>query len=138
MTTSMRKLVSMAAGVAALLAGGALVAQTPALQRTIVTKADVSVPGREAVIAKVEIAPGGIAGWHTHPGDEISYIQEGESELMVAGQPNRIVKAGEGFVIPAGVVHNARNSGSTPTRLVGVYVVEKGKPLASPAEAPKQ
>ena len=128
----------MAAGVAALLAGGALVAQTPALQRTIVTKADVSVPGREAVIAKVEIAPGGIAGWHTHPGDEISYIQEGESELMVAGQPNRIVKAGEGFVIPAGVVHNARNSGSTPTRLVGVYVVEKGKPLASPAEAPKQ
>ena len=138
MTTSIRKLVSIAAGVAALLAGGALVAQTPALQRTIVTKADVSVPGREAVIAKVEIAPGGIAGWHTHPGDEISYIQEGESELMVAGQPNRIVKAGEGFVIPAGVVHNARNSGSTPTRLVGVYVVEKGKPLASPAEAPKQ
>jgi mannose-6-phosphate isomerase-like protein (cupin superfamily) len=48
------------------------------------------------------------------------------------------VQAGEGFVIPAGVVHNARNDSAAPTKLVGVYVVEKGKPLASPASAPAQ
>jgi len=41
-------------------------------------------------------------------------------------------------VIPAGVVHNAQNDGATATKLVGVYVVEKGKPLASPAPAPAQ
>lgn len=125
---------------AALLLASTGSAQTPApasaLKRTIVQKADVSVPGREAVIASIEIAGGGVAGWHTHPGDEISYIQEGEVELMVAGQPNRMVKAGEGFVIPAGTVHNARNPGGTPSKLVGVYVVEKGKPLATPASAP--
>jgi quercetin dioxygenase-like cupin family protein len=126
------------AGVA--LAGfvGVLIAQVPALTRTIVTRADVSVPGREAVIARVEVAPGGVAGWHTHPGDEISYVTEGEATLMVAGQPPRKVSAGEGFVIPAGVVHNAKNEGATATKLVGVYVVEKGKPLASPASAPAQ
>jgi quercetin dioxygenase-like cupin family protein len=126
--------------VAAALAAGAgvIVAQTPALTRTIVVKADVSVAGREAVIARVEVAPGGAAGWHTHPGDEISYITEGESTLLVAGQPPRKVKAGEGFVIPAGVVHNAQNDTATPVKLVGVYVVEKGKPLASPASAPAQ
>ena len=124
------------AGGILLAAAGAIVAQTSALTRTMVTKADVSVPGREAVIARVEVAPGGVAGWHTHPGDEISYIVEGEATLMVAGQAPRKVKAGEGFVIPAGVVHNAQNDGTTPTKLVGVYVVEKGKPLASPASAP--
>ena len=52
---------------------------------------------------------------------------------MLAGQAPRKVKAGEGFVIPAGTVHNAQNEGSSPTKLVGVYVVEKGKPLATPA-----
>jgi quercetin dioxygenase-like cupin family protein len=115
-----------------------IVAQVPALTRTLVTKGDVSVPGREAVIARIEVAAGGAAGWHTHPGDEISYVSEGDVTLMVAGQPPRKVSAGEGFVIPAGVVHNAKNDGGTAVRLVGVYVVEKGKPLASPASAPAQ
>jgi quercetin dioxygenase-like cupin family protein len=115
---------------------GVLIAQNPALTRTVVAKGDVSVPGREAVVARVEISPGGVAGWHTHPGDEISYVMDGEATLMVAGQPPRRVAAGEGFVIPAGVVHNARNDSATAIRLVGVYVVEKGKPLASPASAP--
>ena len=126
------------AGAALLGFAGLIVAQAPGLTRTLVTKADVSVPGREAVVARVEVAPGGVAGWHTHPGDEISYVMEGEATLLVAGQPPRQVKAGEAFVVPAGTVHNARNDGSAPTKLVGVYVVEKGKPLASPASAPAQ
>jgi len=113
-----------------------IVAQAPGLTRTLVTRADVSVPGREAVIARVEVAPGGVAGWHTHPGDEISYISEGEATLLIAGQPPRKVSAGQGFVIPAGVVHNAQNDSAAPVKLVGVYVVEKGKPLATPASAP--
>ncbi len=115
---------------------GALLAQAPALTRTVVVKGDVSVPGREAVATKVEIAPGGASGWHTHPGDEISVVDEGEVMLSVAGQPPRRIAAGEGFVIPAGVPHNAKNEGATPTRLVGVYAVDKGRPLASPASAP--
>ena len=43
------------------------------------------------------------------------------------------MKAGDGFVIPAGAKHDAHNIGSTPVKLVGVYVVDKGKPLATPA-----
>jgi quercetin dioxygenase-like cupin family protein len=112
---------------------GALFAQNPGIQRTIVHKADVSVPGREAVIARVEIAPGARAGRHTHPGEEISYVAEGEGEILVEGQPARKVKAGDGFVIPAGAKHDAHNTGSVPVRLVAVYLVEKGKPLATPA-----
>jgi len=114
-------------------AAGLLYAQASGLTRTLVGRADVSVPGREAVVARVEVAPGAKAGRHTHPGDEISYVMEGEAELLIDGQPPRIVKAGESFVIPAGVVHDAHNASDKPIKLVGVYVVEKGKPLASPA-----
>lgn len=46
------------------------------------------------------------------------------------------VKAGDGFVIPAGVLHDARNDGAVPVKVIGVYVVDKGQPLATPAAAP--
>ena len=123
-------------GVVLVAFAGVIAAQAPGLTRTIVTKGDVSIPNREGIVARVEISPGGVAGWHTHPGDEISYVADGEATLMIAGQAPRRVVAGEGFVIPAGVVHSARNDGATVTKLVGVYVVEKGKPLASPAPEP--
>jgi quercetin dioxygenase-like cupin family protein len=121
----------MALGLA--VASGLLWAQASGLTRTLVGKADVSVPGREAVVARVEVAAGARAGRHTHPGDEISYVTEGEVEVLADGQPPRIVKAGESFVIPTGVVHDAHNASDKPVKLIGVYVVEKGKPLASPA-----
>ena len=116
-----------------LAAASALFSQNPGVQRTVVQRQDVSVPGREAVIARVELAPQARAGRHTHPGEEISYVMEGEAEILIEGQPARKVKAGEGFVIPAGARHDAHNIGSTPVKLAAVYVVEKGKPLATPA-----
>ncbi len=122
------------AAAAALVVMGLGVAQAQGIKRTVVTKADVSVEGREAVVAKVELEPGVMAGRHSHPGDEISYILEGEGELLVDGEPPRKVKAGEAFVIPAGKVHDARNSGPGTMRLIGTYIVEKGKPLATPAK----
>lgn len=118
-----------------LAAAGALLAQSSGLTRTLVGRADVSVPGREAVVARVDIAPAGKAGRHTHPGDEISYVLEGEATLLIDGQPPRVVKAGESFVIPAGTVHDAHNTTASTVKLVGVYVVEKGQPLATPAPA---
>ena len=120
---------------AGLAVAGALFAQAGGLTRTLVGRADVSIPGKEAVVARVEVAPGARAGRHTHPGDEISYVAEGQLELLVDGQAPRVIKAGESFVVPAGTVHDAHNAGDVPTRLIGVYVVEKGKPLATPAPA---
>lgn len=45
-----------------------------------------------------------------------------------------MIKAGEAFVVAADKVHGARNRGAAPLRFVGVYVVDKGKPLAVPAK----
>jgi quercetin dioxygenase-like cupin family protein len=120
-------------GAALAFTAGTLLAQASGLTRTMVGRGDVSVPGREAVVARVEVAPGAKAGRHTHPGDEISYVIEGTAQLLIDGQAPRTVKAGESFIIPAGVVHDAHNDSDAPIKLVGVYVVEKGKPLASPA-----
>ncbi len=100
----------------------------------MVTKADVSVPGREAVVARVDVAPGAKAGRHTHPGDEISYVLEGEGELLIDGEAPRRVRAGDAFVVPAGKVHSARNTGTITMRLLGVFVVTKGKALAEAAK----
>ncbi len=111
-----------------------VVAQNPGIQRTIVQRQDLSIPGREAVVARVEIAPGASAGRHTHTGEEISYVMDGEMDVLIEGRAPQHVKAGESFIIPAGAIHDAHNTGSSPVRLVGVYVVEKGKPLATPAK----
>lgn len=127
----MKKILSWAAGAALITA--ALFAQKPGITRTILMQKDISVPGREAVVARVEIAPNAFVGRHTHPGEEISYILEGEGEILIEGQPPLKVKAGDSFIIPAGAKHDAHNTTSKPLRLVGVYVVDKSKPLATPA-----
>jgi quercetin dioxygenase-like cupin family protein len=118
----------------ALFAGaGMLLSQKPGIQRTFINQQDLSIPGREVRVARVEIAPGLFAGRHTHFGEEISYVIEGEIEVLVESKAPLKVKAGESFVIPNGARHDAHNAGTSPVKLVGVYVVEKDKPFATPA-----
>ncbi len=69
---------------------------------------------------------------HTHPGIESAYLLEGEILLEVQGQPDRDLKPGDSFQVPAGVPHGGK-VGARPCKLHITYIVEKGKPLASPA-----
>jgi quercetin dioxygenase-like cupin family protein len=116
-----------------LIAAAAGVAQQPAFKRTEVQRGDLLGTGREAVQVIAEL-PGGVAsGRHSHPGEEIAFVLEGPVVLEIDGEPARTLKTGEGFIVPAGRVHNARNAGTAPARVLATYVVEKGKPLATPA-----
>lgn len=112
-------------------------AQAPAapagFKRTPVQQGDLAIAGREAVQAIAEIAPGAESGRHTHPGDEIGYVLDGTLTVEVAGKPAMMKKAGEGFMIPAGTVHNAKNASNAAAKVLATYVVEKGKPVATPA-----
>jgi quercetin dioxygenase-like cupin family protein len=110
-----------------------LSAQQSALKRTVLQKQDLSAPGREAVMAMAELPPDAVAARHTHPGEEMGYVLEGTAVLEVDGKPPVTLKAGEIFFIEAGIPHSARNIGATTAKVLGVYIVEKGKPLASPA-----
>jgi quercetin dioxygenase-like cupin family protein len=94
---------------------------------------DLSTPGRVAVQARAEFDPGVAAGRHTHPGEELGCLLEGQLELRIDGQPPRIVKAGEAFFVPAGLVHDGINTGSGKAKVLATYIVEKGKPVATPA-----
>jgi quercetin dioxygenase-like cupin family protein len=123
------------AALAIVLAGTvvAVWAQQPAFKRTVLQQADISMPGREAVTAVAEFQPGAAAGRHTHPGEEIGYILEGQVWLEQDGKIPVTLKAGQTFLITPGTVHNATNTGSGTARVVATYLVEKGKPLATPA-----
>ena len=121
------------AGLAALTVTGVVIAQQAGFTRTAVQTQDLSAPGRVAVQARAEFDPGVAAGRHTHPGEELGYVLEGQLELRIDGQPPRIVKAGESFFVPAGLVHDGINTGSGKAKVLATYIVEKGKPVASPA-----
>src|SRR5436305_12352949 len=110
-----------------------LYAQQPGFTRKMMQDHEVSETNRHAVQVVAEFVPGGAAGKHTHPGEELGYILEGTLQLEIAGQPPRTLKAGEVFFIPAGTVHDGKNIGSGPAKVLATYVVEKGKPVASAA-----
>ena len=124
--------------IAALAIGGVAGAQQIAppppagLKRTVLQKFDVPAGDRETVVALVELAPNTDAARHTHPGPETGYIAEGEITLNADGQPPKLLKVGDSYYVPAGTIHGGR-SGPSGVKFVGVYIVEKGKPLATPA-----
>jgi quercetin dioxygenase-like cupin family protein len=113
---------------------GIVAAQQPAFKRTVLQQADISVPGREVVSAVAEFEPRATPGMHTHFGEEIGYVIEGTFLVEQAGKPSVTLQAGGSFLIPAGTVHNATNTGAGKGRILATYIVEKGKPLATPAK----
>ena len=107
-------------------------AQAPGIKRTLLQRIDLG-DNREAILGLAEIAPGAAAGRHTHPGVEFGYVVEGSASLEVEGETPRLLKAGDSYMIPVGRIHDAKTVGDQPAKVLATYVVEKGKPLASPA-----
>ncbi len=128
----------MGAGIAAAFVVTALVvlgAQAPAFKRTILQQMDLSAPGREAVMAAVEFPAGSETGRHTHPGEEISFVEAGPFILEIEGQPAKTLQTGQPFFVPAGVIHNGHPAAGGTAKVVATYVIEKGKPVSTPVPA---
>ena len=109
-------------------------AQQPGFSRTVIQRGDLSTPNHEVVTAVAEFQPGATVGMHTHPGEEVGYVLEGSVLLEQQGKPAVTLKAGETFLIPSGTAHNATNKGTVRARVLANYIVEKGKPLATPVK----
>jgi quercetin dioxygenase-like cupin family protein len=120
-------------GLAVVAVAGASVAiaQQTGIKRTPLQKLDFPA-GYNTVTAIAEVPAGGAAGRHTHPGAETGYVLEGELELVIDGQPPMKIKAGESYQIPEGAIHDAK-AGDKPFKVLGVYIVKAGEPLAKPA-----
>ncbi|WP_439925002.1 cupin domain-containing protein [Nitrobacter sp. JJSN] len=117
--------------IAALLCAGAAFAE--GIKRTPLQKIEFP-EGYLTVTGLAEIAPGGTAGRHTHPGIETGYVLEGETDLLIDGKPPLHLKAGDSYSIPAGAIHDAKVTGDKPLKVLGIYIVDKTRPLASPAQ----
>jgi quercetin dioxygenase-like cupin family protein len=108
------------------------VAQQSNIKRTPLQTVDFPA-GYNVVSAIAEIAPGTCAGRHTHPGVESSYVLEGTLILKVEGKPDQTLKAGDSFQVPVGAPHDGCTLPGQVGKILVNYIVEKGKPLASPA-----
>lgn len=114
-------------------ATGAAVAQQSGIKRTPLQKIEFP-DGYVTVSGLAELPPGGNIGRHTHPGIETGYLLEGEAVMSIDGEPDKQLKAGDSYVIPAGVVHDAKVHGDKGAKVMAVWVVDKTKPLATPAK----
>ena len=109
-------------------------AQQAGFTRVQLQDQDLSITGKHVVQARAEFQPGVASGRHTHPGEEVAYVLEGQVEVTIDGKPAIVAKAGETFFIPAGLVHEGKNMGSTVAKILGTYIVDKDKPLATPVK----
>jgi quercetin dioxygenase-like cupin family protein len=116
------------------IAAGTASAQTPpaGIRRAVVRKHDLAGTNHETIQMTLELDPGIEVGFHTHPGIEASYVISGSVTLSVRGEAPEVITSGGSFMVPAGTVHAAKN-GSGVSKIFITYIVEKGKPLASPA-----
>jgi quercetin dioxygenase-like cupin family protein len=138
----MSKLITTIAALATVAIAGLAIAQQPAatattppmapIKRTILQKADVPGTNLELIYATVEISAGFKAGRHNHPGVVMAQVIDGDFWLQLDGQSDQVFRVGESLTIPERAIHN-EGSPEKPVKLNVIYVVEKGKPLASPA-----
>ncbi len=104
----------------------------PGFTRSVLNRIDYPGDRMATIQMVVDIEPNALIARHTHPGIESGSVLEGSSTLSVKGQPDRVIRAGDSYMIPPEIPHKVKN-GAGRSRVVAVYVVEKDKPLASPA-----
>jgi len=102
-----------------------------AFKRTQLQRFPSPIPGWEVVQSLAEIPEGIASGRHSHPGPEVGYIVRGDVAMEFDDRPTLTLFTGDPFMIPPGVIHNARNIGTVTTKMLSTYVVDEAQPLAT-------
>ena len=76
--------------------------------------------GSSMTIVLVDAPPGTGPRLHRHPYEELIIVQEGEGTFRT-GEEEKIVRAGEIVVIPAGQAHAFANTGTGPLRQIDIH-----------------
>lgn len=114
--------------------GTAAVAADQPVQKTTLQEQPFPGPKDHTVLVRTVVAHGAEVAPHTHPGVEMAYVAEGEALVKITGRPDQTLRAGGSFSVPEAVVHSVRNAGAGALTIVSTYVVDKSKPIASPAK----
>ncbi|WP_175921256.1 cupin domain-containing protein [Burkholderia latens] len=90
-------------------------------------------PGKLAVVATVDYAPGQASEPHRHLGSVFAVVSKGQVLSQVNGGPVRRYRAGEGWYEPPGSRHQvSRNASATePAQLVVFGLTGEHDPLKS-------
>ena len=74
-----------------------------------------------ANVNEVLVPPGGVIGWHDHPGEvETVYVLSGESVLTL-GEEEFTFRAGHVVAIPAALTHKLRNVSEDDVHLLTIF-----------------
>jgi len=83
------------------------------------------VDGWEGYVMRVfEVKEDGHTPKHSHPWPQISYMIEGDGELLIDGKINQVTPGSYAF-IPSGAMHQYRNVGTTTFKFICI-VPEEG------------
>ncbi|HEX5687068.1 MAG TPA: cupin domain-containing protein [Ideonella sp.] len=85
----------------------------------------------------IEVPNGTSASPHTHPGLEVTYVLEGEFDLVTKGKPDRRFKPGMSYMVADSDVHFARVLGDKPIKLLCVFIQEQTQPVAIVVGSPE-
>jgi quercetin dioxygenase-like cupin family protein len=110
-------------------------AQPSAVHKATLATQEFPGPVYHTITVKTEIDRGGEVAPHTHPGAEMGYVLKGRGVLKETGGADMRLQPGMSFAIPPDTVHSARNTGTSQLVIVSTYVVDKNKPIATPAAA---
>ena len=108
-------------------------AQPQLIHRETLQARDVPAPTWRSQLMRVSIDKGGLVARHTHPGLEIGYIEQGDAQVKIKGRPDQALKRGDSFAVLADTPHSVQNTGPGELVILSTYVVDKSKPLATPA-----
>ena len=79
----------------------------------------------------MEIPASGREGRHTHPGSVIIYVQEGTLTFDCEGKPTATYNPGDSLYVEPDKIHEGRNTGKTPVKVLASFVLKKGVPMTS-------
>ncbi|MEB3310539.1 MAG: cupin domain-containing protein [Snowella sp.] len=111
---------------------------SPEIKATTILKTDTSWDGKPLVYPKgqaeitgmiIEIAPGAETGWHSHPVPSFGMLIEGELHVQLKDGRIKKLKAGDTLAEVVNTLHNGRNVGTVPVKLIVFYAGAVGQAL---------
>ncbi|WP_235212838.1 MULTISPECIES: cupin domain-containing protein [Burkholderia] len=108
------------------------VGNAPAAKDTIVLqRVPIAGTDREMGMGIAEFPPNASKPRHKATGPEVAYVLEGAVMVQVDGQPTKVVRAGESYRMPAGVVH-VTTAGPAGAKVLASWAWVPGKPFNIP------
>ncbi|MGH8048792.1 MAG: cupin domain-containing protein [Chthoniobacterales bacterium] len=83
----------------------------------------------EVTALLVEIPPGAETGWHKHPFPAYAYLLSGELTVELEGGKTNTFKAGDAIAETVNMLHNGKNNGKEPVKLIMFVTGTKDEPF---------